>query len=262
MRSFSEVVDSLRRHSESIPISDIWTFMSLHNWLLHHGYIRSDAAVIIVLEGASYVVYPDFPYTTLVVQSQGTLQKEDFAFIRRAELYGEYLPPYTFGAFLLELLHENKVAFLIIAVLAGLTVWALNSIDLLVDKSIDVAAIAAAFLTLFLSFKSEPKRSDQLWFRRGEYGKHFRVDRYSLRLTAFSLVIFLSLMIAQAILDDSLTGKFMVFVMLSTGWFSLYAGFQLIMTYHIDRLETDGAKQLADNLRESIKRLGQQHRDD
>lgn len=256
MAPYSEIVDKLKREHETVDIANIWAFMSLHKWLLHHHYLRRDSAIVIILHGASYVIYPDYPSTTLVVYSESKHSREDFSFISQVEFFGEFGQTYTFGAFLREILAENKIGLGLILGASSLVAFVReesNLIGLVIDKSIDVAAIAAAFLTLFLSFKTEPRQSDYLWFKRGEYVRHFRIDRYSLTLIASSLVMFFLLLLLDATFGRTCAFKPITVSLLSIGWFCLFVGFRIIMTYHIDRLESDGAKQLADAIRYKIK---------
>lgn len=255
MISFEDVITALQAHNEQVKIPSVSTFVGLHKWLLDKGHLKQDEAVLILLEGAAYVIYAEFPSTTLVVHCDRTPLVSEFSVVTKKRLYGEYKSPYKYSTFLQEMVVESWMAHVVISILAAVAVMYSN-LDLLIDKSIDIAAIGAAFLTLFLSFKSEPRKADDLWFRRGEYRKHFKIDRFSLVLMGNSLAVLVLAMMMEPLFHGKVLGKIGLGVLIALGWASLYSGFRLVVTFHIDRLEAEGEKELADRVREAASQKG------
>ncbi|HYG35438.1 MAG TPA: hypothetical protein VEC99_11670 [Clostridia bacterium] len=250
MISFEEVVISLQQGSEIIEIPALVDFKGLHTWLKDKGHLVRNEAVVIILSGASYILYADYPGTTLIVRTEGTANSKEFGFIGKVHFHGEYRSPYSFANFMGEVIKESWLGLIIVSLLAiAAVVLAGENLGLLIDKSIDVAAIAAAFLTLFLSFKNEPRKADDLWFRLGLYRKHFRIDRYSLILMGVSLISLLLLILLSETLAKLRWGTLLLVGLLGFGWSTLYAGFRLVITFHVDRLESEGEKELADRVR-------------
>lgn len=248
--SCEDILLRLKKSDESIDIESLTDFRTLYSWLLDKGIITNNAAVIIILDGAAYLILAEFPSTTFVVKSDEKLVEDDFSFIGVREMFGNYKAEYTFLQFIRESL--SWFGGLVISSLALLAVK-MGDLQALIDKTIDVAAISAAFFPLFLSFKVQTRNVDLLYFKKGEYRKHFDIDRYSLILIGSSLSSSIILLVFNEKLSKQSWGCAVSFLLLLLSWITLYTVFRIIVRYHVDKLKVEREKALADQVRKSVR---------